>query len=51
MWEKLRVVLTIEVFGDKIILTVPAGPAAGKGFDYAILSKSDGCVDPRATYN
>ncbi len=35
----------------KITLTVPAGHEAGDFFDYAILSKSDGCVDPRATYN
>ena len=37
--------------GNKITLTVPAGPEKGTSFDYAILSKSDGCVDPRFTYD
>jgi hypothetical protein len=35
---------------NTITLTVPAGPKKGDSFDYAILSKSDGCVDPRITY-
>ena len=35
---------------EKISLNVPAGPKEGKFFDFAILSKSEGCVDPRVTY-
>lgn len=35
---------------EMIVLTVPDGPGRGDYFDYAILSESNGCVDPRATY-
>jgi hypothetical protein len=34
-----------------ITLTVSAGHETGDFFDYAIFSESDGCVDPRVTYN
>jgi hypothetical protein len=34
----------------KISLTVPEGPEEGTSFDFAILSESDGCVDPRITF-
>lgn len=36
---------------SKIVLTVPEGLEKGDYFDYGILSESDGCVDPRFTYN
>jgi hypothetical protein len=35
----------------KIVLTVPEGPEKGAQVDYSILSTTEGCVDPRVTYN
>jgi len=34
-----------------IVLTVPEGPKKGDYVDYSILSTTEGCVDPRVTYN
>lgn len=36
---------------ETITLKVPEGPEKGDFFNFAILTKSYGCVDPRATYD
>jgi len=36
---------------DKVVLTVPGGPKKGTKVNYTILSTTEGCADPRVTYN
>ncbi len=35
----------------QIALKIPTGPTKGTSFDYTILSATEGCVDPRITYD